>query len=52
MENYVLVKIEGNNYIIGRKEYDSKDDAISRQSELSKLGINLHVMTFHEAVGA
>lgn len=51
-ECYVLVKFEGNNYIIGRKEYDSKDDAIARQSELSELGINLHVMTLHEAVDA
>lgn len=52
MEKYVLVQVKGHNYKIGIREYSSKEDAVARQSELSKLGINLQVMTFREAVGA
>lgn len=51
MNKFVLVEVKGNSYKIGKNEYDTKNEALTRQKELSKLGINLEVMTFEEACG-
>lgn len=48
---YVLVKVDGNNHQIGRVEYSDEMSAISRQKELSEIGIKLDVMTFEQAYG-
>lgn len=50
MKNYVLVIKDDNNYIIGRKRY-TEDEALERQAEIAKSGLNMDVMHADDAFG-
>lgn len=50
MKNYVLVIVNGHNHVIGGKRY-TQSEAIARQAEVAKVGLQMEVMTENEAFG-